>query len=285
MTKSVSFTIHPAALGAEYLSVTDAMKQILDLVDALEHTEAEATADRQIVWRLTDAHTNSPPLTITAEAFSISPAIAIDIEASRVVTRFTHVLADLLHGRAEPVLPRQVIAPLKRVFQRNLNGIGLTEVSVDGEQPLTVAPSSARSAIIAVERLELDWRADVQDYRRTEYGSVEVEVFGITRFYDKPALIVTERLSRDKVTCILSTQLADFLGPNHQWNEAWQGERLLISGALHYNEGGALARIEAEDAETLPWTSVTLGDLRDIDLTGERSVVEHLKLIRGEDVG
>jgi hypothetical protein len=285
MSRSVSFTIHPAALGAEYLSVTDAMKQILDLVEALEHTEAAGSADRQIVWRLTDAHTNSPPLTITAEAFSISPAIAIDIEASRVVKRFTHGITELLHGRSDPELPRHVIAPLKRIFQRNLTGIGLTEVSVEGEQPLTVAPSGARSAIIAVERLELDWKADIQDYRRTEYGAVEVEVFGITRFYDKPALIVTERLSREKVTCILSSQLADFLGPNHQWNEAWQGERLLVSGALHYNEAGSLARIEAEDAEPLPWTSVALGDLRDIDLTRGRSVQEHLNLIRGEDVG
>lgn len=285
MGKSVSFTIHPAALGAEYLTVSDAMKQVLDLVDALEHTEADAAADRQIVWRLTDAHTNSPPLTVTAEAFSIRPAVAIDFEASRVATRFSAGLLELLQGRPDPELPRHAVAPLKRVFQRNLNGIGLTEISVAGAAPLTVVPANARSAIIAVERLELDWKAEVEDYRRTEYGSVEVEVFGITRFYEKPALIVTERLSREKVTCVLSPQLADYLGPKHQWNEAWQGERLLVSGALHYNEVGALARIEADDAEPMPWTDVNLGSLRGIDLTDGRSVAEHLKLIRGEDVG
>lgn len=285
MTKSVSFTIHPSALGAEYLSVSDAMKQVLDLVDALEHTEADAANERQIVWRLTEAHTNSPPLTITVEAFAINPAVAIDFEANRVANEFAIGLNGLLLGQPHSELPRHAIGPLKRVFQRNLNGIGLTEISVDDDLSLTVAPTNARSALIAVERLELDWKAEVKDYRRTEYGSVEVEVFGVSRFYEKPALIVIERLSRDKVTCILTSQLAEHLGPKHQWNEVWRGERLLVSGALHYDAAGSLARIEAEDAETIPWTDVSLGDLRGVNLLDSRSVSEHLSLIRGEDVG
>jgi len=285
MGKSLSITVHPSAHGAEYLTVSDAMRQVLDLIEALERSETAEMGTRLIVWRLTEAHTNSPPFTITAEAFPVNPVVSIGLEASRVISIFTHGFKELLEGRSSAWIDVGIATPLKRALQRNLNGVGRTEINVEDEEPFNVVPTNARAAVVALERLELDAEAAKIDYSRTEFGAVEVEVRGITRWNDKPALSVIERLSGDKITCVLSKDLADELGPNHKWGEAWEGQRLLVSGALHYGHDGALKRIDADSSEDMPWTDVSLADLHDIDILQGRSVNEHLRLIRGGDLG
>ncbi len=87
------------------------------------------------------------------------------------------------------------------------------------------------------------------------------------------------------MTCGLSAELAESLGPDHSWNEAWEGRRLLGSGALHYGHDGSLKRIDASSAEEKPWTDVSLADIRDIDILQGRSVSEHLRLLRNDDFG
>lgn len=148
-----------------------------------------------------------------------------------------------------------------------------------------VVPSNAKAGIDALERLQQNLDPGFVDYSRTEFGSVEVEVQGITHWHRSPALSVTERLSRTKVTCVLSPELANELGPNHKWGEAWEGRRLLVSGALLYGPDGALKRIDAEMAEDMPWTNVEISDLKEIDILQGRSVGEHLLLLRGGDLG
>lgn len=285
MGKSVSFTIHPSAGGAEYLTVSDAMHQVLDLVAALEGAESEEAGSRLIVWRLTEAHTNSPPFTITAQAFPADPDISVSAEASRVVALFANGMKELLEGRDPPWLADEIAAPLKRALQRNVNGIGRTEIVIEGEEPFNMVPHNARTAMVTLERREIDAEASTPDYSRTEYGAVETEVYGVTRWNDKPALVVVERLSRDKVTCVLSAELAELLGPHHSWSEAWEGRRLLVGGALHYGHDGSLKRIDASSAEEKPWTDVSLADIRDIDILQGRSVSEHLRLLRNDDPG
>lgn len=284
MSKSLSITVHPSAIGAEYLSVSDAMHQILDVIEALEKAETGGGGKRQIVWRLTEAHTNSPPFTVTAEAFPVDPVVSINLEAARVVTAFSRGVKELLEGRKPEWLSADVMQPLKRALLRNMNGVGRTEVNIDDQEPFNVVPSNARTAVVTLERLELDLAEAVVDYSRTEFGSVEVEVQGITRWNGKPALTVTERLSREKVTCVLTPELANKLGPTHKWGEAWEGQRLLVSGALHYSPDSSLKRIDAEEAEDMPWTDVSISDLQCIDILQGRSVSEHLRLSRGGEI-
>ncbi len=260
------------------------MRQVLDLVEALEHTETDFARDRQIVWRLKEAHTNSPPLTVRAEAFPINPALNIDLEADRVATRFAVGFQAMLAGQSTEWLARDVAVPVKRILERNLNGVGWTEIAIDDSEPVNIVPATAKAGVVAIERAALDWANEQLDQRGTEYGALEIEVAGITRWYDKPALTAIERLSRDKVTCVLSAELAERLGA-HQWHEAWVGGRLLVSGALQYASDGSLSRIDADEAEEMPWTDVPLSDLSGIDLLEDRTVSEHLKMLRGDDLG
>ncbi|WP_140941994.1 hypothetical protein [Prosthecodimorpha hirschii] len=285
MSKSLSITVYPSALGAEFLSVSDAMRQILDIVDALEKSEAVSTTERKVVWRLVEAHTNSPPLTITAEAFPVNPTVSIGLIADQLASTFAAGIQCLLEGQSPEWIGHDVASPLKRAFQRNMNGVGRTRIELEEGRAIDVVPSTAQAAVIALDRIELNSRADLPDLRHTEYGDIETEVCGITRWNDKPALVVVERLSREKVTCVLSAELAEKLGPSHRWHEAWDGQRLLVTGAMHYGSDGGLKRIDAIAAEDMPWTSVSIADLKGVDILGGLSVSEHLSKLRGRDFG
>lgn len=284
MSKSLSFTVHPASADAEYLTVSDAMRQVLDFVEVLEKTEAANDGSRRSVWRLTEAHTNSPPFTVTIEAFPLNPIVSVGLEASRLTEMFKSGMGSLLNGKVADWMDHGISTPLRRVFQRNLNGIGLTEINISDDVSLDIVPDNARRAFSALEQLDLLAEAAVVDYSRTEYGAAEVEIHSITRWNDKPALSAIERLSRDRVICVLNEDLVNQLG-EHKWGEAWEGRRLLVGGALHYTRDGTLKRVEADSVEEMPWTDVSLADLIDIDVLQGLSVAEHLHLLRSDDVG
>lgn len=285
MGKSFSVTVYPAADGAEYLSVADAMRQVLDVIDALEQTEAADGAGRQIVWRLLEAHTHSPPFTVTAGAFSVDPIVSVALQAERISAMFYEGVHGLLEGQASPWIDARVGAPLKRVFQRNQNGIGRTAIDMEGGESFDIVPGNAQTAAATLDSLLLAAERARPDYTRTEYGSIEAELFGIIRWNEKPALTVVDRLSEEKVTCVLSENLAARLGPEHKWLEAWDGHRILITGALHYGKDGALKKVDAIDIEDMPWADVTLNDLRGIDILQGATVAAHLAALRGEQNG
>lgn len=280
MTQTVSFTIHPSPLDGELLTVSDAMRQVLDLVEALEKIEG---GERKIVWRLSEAHTNSPPFTVTAMATAAQPSMAIGTEAARVTRLFASAMDELLLGKSPQWLDAEVTAPLKRIMKRNLNGISQTDILVGNDEKRNLLPTNAKTALAALERASLEATAAAPDYRRTEYGTIESEVTKISRWNDKPALIVIERLSEKEVTCVLSNELAEKLGPERRWVEVWDGRRLLVGGILHYDSDGTLKKIDAEYVEELPWADVNLDDLREVDILEGRTVSQHLEKLWGND--
>jgi hypothetical protein len=262
------------------------MRQVLDMVTALEQMQGvEEQSQQRIVWRLTEAHTNSPPFTVTAEAFAFDPAVSIGLEVDRVTATFTKTVDAILSGHQPLWIDSDVLVPLRRIFKRNLNGVGQTSISIGDGDAIAVTPATAKIAVATLDRLAIDEAAEKADLRRTEYGASEVEVCGISKWNDRPALLVIERLSRQKIPCVLTDELAATLGPDHNWSEAWEGRRLVVSGALHYGPDGFIKRIHADQVEDLPWTEVRLSDLRDIDLLNGRSVTEHLKEVWGDDDG
>jgi hypothetical protein len=166
-----------------------------------------------------------------------------------------------------------------------VNGVGRTAIEVDGKDALNVIPAGAHAALSVIDEARTLERGAAIALRRTEFGAVEAEVAGLTRWNDKRALIIAERLSGNKITCVLSGELADRLGPEHRWSEAWDGGRVLITGALHYGDDGVLKRVTAESLEPRPYTDVSLASLRDIDILQGKSVAEHIRRIRGGEVG
>lgn len=282
MTKSVSITVHPSDLSGEYLTVSDAMRQVLDMVGALEGIEAGDANERQIVWRLREAHTNSPPFTVTAEAFPRDPQVSVALEAERVTQLYSVAISSVLDGTKPDWLESEPGRLLKRALKRNLNGVGHTDIAVDDQPPIIIVPTTARVGIAALESEEDSADDEVQ---RTEYGTVECQVIGLTRYYYAPAIIVIERLTREKVMCVLTPKLAAELGPEHQWSEAWEGQNLRVGGKLTYGADGKLKRINASFHEPIEWADVSLEDLSTLDITEGRTVRQHLEEFWGEKFG
>ena len=282
MAKSVSITVHPSDLSGEYLTVSDAMRQVLDMIGALEGIEAGDAGERQIVWRLTDAHTNSPPFTVKAEAFSRDPQVSVKLEVDRVVHLYAVAVSSVLDGNKPDWLESEPGRLLRRALKRNLNGVGHTDVVVEGEEPIVIVPTTARVGIAALDAG--DDQAD-QDLQRTEFGTIECEVIGLTRYYSSPAIIVVERLSQSKVVCVLTPKLAAELGTEHHWLEAWEGQSLRIGGKLTYGPDGKLKRVNVAFHETIEWADVPLSDLKALDITGGSTVEQHLDEFWGEMFG
>jgi hypothetical protein len=282
MAKSVSITVHPSGLSGEYLTVSDAMRQVLDMIGALEGIEAGDSGDRQIIWRLTDAHTNSPPFTVRAEAFSRDPQVSISLEAERVTHLYAVAIASVLEGTKPDWLESEPGRLLKRALKRNLNGVGHTDILIEDEEPIIIVPSAAR---IGVEALEVAEGQAEDEAQRTEYGTIECQVIGLTKYYNSPAIVILERLSKDKAFCVLTPELAAQLGPEHQWSEAWAGEMLRVGGKLIYGPDGKLKRINASFHEVIEWADVPLADLEGLDITQGRTVQEHLDEFWGEKFG
>jgi hypothetical protein len=281
MAKSVSITVHPSDLGAEYLTVADAMHQVLDMIGALEGIEAGDASERQIVWRLTEAHTNSPPFTVTATAFSTDPQVSVTLKADRVTHLYSVAISSVLAGERPNWLESEPGRLLRRALKRNLNGIGHTDVVVENEEPIIIVPASARIGIEALTDLD----QPAEELQRTEYGAVECKVIGLTRYYSSPAIIVVERLSGERVICVLTPKLAQQIGPQHQWSEAWEGQSLRIGGKLTFGADGKLKRINASFQEPIEWSAVSDADLKTLQFTGGRTVLEHLTEFWGERFG
>ena len=281
MGKTLSITVYPALVHGEYLTVSDAMKQVLDIVEGLERSEA----DHRIVWRLTEAHTNSPPFTVVTSPYPADPAVSVSLEAPRVIESFADGVRSLLRGDAPEWFDPDVGKPLRRVLERNLNGIGRTAVEIDGELALDIDSQRARTAIVALDRIRLEEEATKRDWTRTEYGTAEGQIAGLARWNDKPSLIVKERLSEQVFKCVLSQELVERIGPAHKWIEAWDGSRVFVTGALHYNADSVLKRADIDDLEVFDWTDVSIRELRKVDLVDGKTVEEHIRLIRGQDFG
>ena len=274
-------TVHPAPLAGEHLTVSDALSQMLDLVDALERSEAVDAADRRVVWRLTEAHTNSPPFTVVVEPYPRQTDMSVALEANRIATVFASDFRALLQGQPTDLMTIDAQEPIARVLDRNLNGIGRTDIQIDDDEPITVRPQSARTAQFALERAELDRQEARPDWQRTEHGAVEGEIIGLTRWNGKPALEITERLSEKRFTCVLTDKLSAELGPAHQWSEVWDGRRVLLTGALHYNPDGDLRRADVDQMEELQWADVPLSEIQSINVLNGRTLAEHLTSVRG----
>lgn len=282
MAKSVSITVHPSDLSGDYLTVSDAMLQVLDMIGALAGIEAGDDSERQIVWRLKEAHTNSPPFTVRAEAYPRDPQVSVQLEAERVTALYAVAISSVLKGDKPDWLESEPGRLLKRALKRNLNGVGHTDIAVDDGPPIIIVPASARAGITALETAE---DAPEEEVQRTEYGTVECQVIGLTKYYYSPAIIVIERLSHEKVICVLTPELAAELGPEHQWSEAWEGRSLRVGGKLTYGADGKLKRINAQFQEPIEWANVSLDDLAHLDITEGRTVRQHLEEFWGEKFG
>jgi len=280
----LTIKVHPATADSAELTVADALRQVLDLVELLEQADNSAGQSDKIVWRLSKASTNTP-FTVEAEPRSADPAISVALQARRAESVVRSTMDSLMRGELDSEWLDDAAAKVaKRFFARNTNGVGRTDVDFEGiEAPLIIVHATARQAVLALERRELDLDIASPDLTRTEYGSVECEIIGAIQHYGSPSLTAKHRLSGDRFPCVLSKELAERIGPEHNWTEVWSGKRALVGGAIHYDEAGRLRRLDAEQLQEIVYSPPEIIAASNADMTGGLSPKDYLSHVWGED--
>lgn len=265
MTEKVKIKIQPSGGATSALTVEDAMQQVLDFIDMLRAADLSSKSER-IVWRLESAHTNSP-LEVTAFATGPDPSVSVAYQARKTAERLTKTIETLENGGGIPDWMDQTAAnTAERFFKRNMNGIGRTDILINDQPATTIVHATAKIAALSIEKSRIQVQLEKPDWTRTEYGAIEGEIISTTSFHTKPALVIKERLSGDKINCILSDELAQIAGPEHSWDETWDQKRFLVSGELHYNSDGKLLKINAIRLKEIVASSVDLDAIRDLEL-------------------
>lgn len=278
LAEKVTIRIQPSGGASVALTVEDAMQQVLDFIDMLRAADLSQGGEK-IVWRLERAQTNSP-LEVTAFATGPDPSVSVAYQARQTAERLSKAIATLEYGGLVPDwMDDQATRTAERFFKRNMNGIGRTDIWINDDEPTIIVHSSAKVAALSIERSRIEDQLEQPDWTRSEMGSVEGEVLSTTSIHTKPAIVIKERLSGQKINCILSDELAEKIGPNHSWDETWEQRRFLISGELHFGSEGALKKVDALSMVEIRPTPVDLDKLRDLEIgTGNTPNAMHERL-------
>lgn len=263
------------------LTVEDAMRQILDFFEVLVDAQEEEENGRSVSWQLVNISMQSP-LEASAEPFAFDPAIATEIIARRAKNRVVHAFNEITTtGRVPSWVKPSTREKVRRILKRNTNGIGRTDIKISDSEPIVaIVEKSARAGLLTLDRSDLETAAAQEDFSRTEIGSIEGDVIQTTTYHKKPALVIRDRVSGHDVVCVLSSDLADAVGPHHRWDEVWHSRRVLIGGELFYRPDGQVARIGATEFATIEPMELTSVEITDKNFTGGLSPVKYLEKIR-----
>lgn len=281
---SVTIIIHPSGMEQGSLTIADAMQQVLDAFDLLTKAQIREDGNVAVVWRLKRASTNSP-FTVEATPEASDPSYPVGELARDAVMNFREGLDSVLHAKQKPLwMDSQAETVFRRILARNLNGIGETEIySPPFKQPIKIDKHQARRADNFLELTAVQEREKIGSLARIEYGSVEGHVTDATTWRDKPAFRMKVRVSGRELVCVLPDHVAKTIGRERNWQDVFTNQRVVVSGACHYNAQGILTRIEVDDVKLIEPGVVTAEELADPDFTSGRSAREHLKFVWGGD--
>jgi hypothetical protein len=174
----------------------------------------------------------------------------------------------------------EVLEKARSMFERNLNGIERTEISIypDDAAPNVINIDRAQAAIgiRAIEGFNaLSVREEID--ARTAWGEIEGTIVAAGRFRNRPAITIYTELYKF-IWCTLSPDLIAAFGDEHKLNEVWKGRTLGVTGRLFYGDGGKLSRIEATKIRELPQIApIDLDTIMDPDFTSGLHPVEYLR--------
>ncbi len=272
MTTKVEITIRPSAEHPDYLTIHDAMQQVLDVFVALRGGITE-----EFDWRLVSATTNSP-LTIVGEFFptqDFPPAVIAS--ASHMVVGAYQALEDALAGD-EPVgdIDLHVV---KRLLARNLNGIGLTEIRMEGQPLVAINPERAHRA------LDVFKAAGLASAPKRVRGSLEGELVYAGSYRKQPALRLRERTKGRILWCRIPEEYEGRFAEATSLDDVWRDARVRLRGWIEYSRSGEIAGMSAEGIQRIKPRDISPTALRDPGFTEGLESVNYLDKLRDGDLG
>jgi hypothetical protein len=260
LAERVKVTIRPPAAHPDVLDVRDAMRQVLEVFQLL----AGDDDNDPIIWNLVFASTNTP-FTAEGEAVARIPDVDITVIARTRKTAFSRNMKALASGLLpERTLPKPKADVAKRIFKRNQNGIGSTEVSFDTEDdPVTLTP---RTAAIAIQTLEKQTPPTLDllpaNREREEIGSVEGQLIDVGTDYNQPAVKIIERKSGREIWCRVNPQVMADIAAKANFMDVWGHTRITVRGVIRYDPEGNLTRVLANSIDQVKPRQMTIGEIR-----------------------
>ncbi len=284
MAERVKVTVRASDAHPDVLTVQDAMRQVLDFFDLLSGDETDS---KQIAWRLISASTNSP-FTAEGEAISLVPNVDVAIIARAQKVTLSRDFAAVKSGRIPDALSLgQRSEKLKRILERNTNGVGGTEVTLyDGIEPVVITPREAKAAIAIFEQPANEPAVPPLLYNRAreERGSVEGLFIDVGTHYNSPAIRIIERKTRAMVWCRIDDDIKTNIAEQANFMDVWSRRRIKVKGRIKYDARGRIVQIQASGIERIMPRAMTPNDIYDPDFTEGIPTSEYLELLREGEV-
>lgn len=260
------------------------MRQVLDFFELLTPEDEDAA---HFVWNLKVATTNSP-LTVEGEAVSLSPDLDVTVLAVRQKAILEDSLNAIRQGRPPTkVLSRRRRSTLRRLFVRNMNGIGKTEaILTRPSEPVLVTPTIAQQGVrfLDTEDSEIDSLLP-QDRQREERGSLEGTLLDVGTEYNCPAILVKERKTGRDIWCRVSKEQSQEISSSATFADVWSRKRVSVKGRIRYDKDGNITRVFAESIRSISPRKMMTRDISDRDFTSGLDTRSYLDLLREGEVG
>ena len=190
-------------------------------------------------------------------------------------------LHELLRGQL-PDDPGFKPQPAKRFLQRNLNGVGATEIDLEGHEQIAITPLVARTAIQLFEKPAVGlFDAPVA---REEVGSVEGTLQDVATHYNSPAVKLID-VHGQEIWCRLSAELQEEFQNKATYKDVWQHRRVIARGRIRYGRDGEILYILAHDLGRIKSNEVPLETIRDPYFTDGLPIGEYLDRFRDGTLG
>lgn len=277
MPEKVTVKISASSAHPDVLTIEDAMRQVLDFFELL------AGGDTAVEWRLSSATTNSP-FFVEAEAVSFEPTVDITVVARAQKQVTADGLREIADGHIPDAWDDKRLKIAKRIYERNLNGIGTTDVDFQQNGKITVTPRFAQTAVAVIAKAP---KIDLYEFPRIkgEVGSIEGVFAHLSTYRNRPAIGVVESRTKSIVWCVLSEDLQAKFADKADFEDFWQHHRVIVRGRIRYGSNRAITQVLAEDIGHIDPKAVPLTAIRDAEFTSGLSTSEYLDRFREGALG
>lgn len=286
MAERITIIVEPSLGHGDVLTVQDAMRQVLDFIEVVSAATSDDVRSK-VGWKLLSATTNSP-FTAVAEAFSTDPDWPVVDQYAREAKSRTDTAFKVVSESGE--LPDWVAggarSQIERIFKRNMNGVGRTSCRFeDDAPPIVIVERRARQTLDKMERAEALKKSAKPDWSGEELGSIDGHVVEATTHYGKPALRIRDRLTDEKIICLIPPEISENVGKEHDWRDVWGGQRVQVSGRIKRGADGEISLITAENVDVIQPTKIVLNEIDDPNITGGKGIREYLDELWSGAVG
>ncbi len=279
--KQKKITIEASPDHPEVLDIKDAMQQVVDYFELITDQ-----GQSDIVWNLVSASTNSP---FTAEATPVdlrtnAPAFGQVRDYVAVIERG---LSRLQEG--EPLdadFPAEKHKVVKRILQRNLNGIGRTTIELGEDAVYRIEPQQAERSLAAINgEDDEEYEYLFSTFARKEYGSIEGRILDLSTSYDEPAIKLREHRSGREIQCRISDDARDEIERSLTAGDVWAHRRARVRGVINYDANGKMLRVYDGRIAFIGTKDPKVNHLHDPDFTGGLPAYEYLDKLRENELG